>query len=63
MNDDELEEIIYNAKNKKEEAVIILLEKYSKMIKKHSCINGKVDEDLKQDLILKTIEAIQKFEI
>lgn len=63
MNDYELEEIIYKAKDKKEEAVNILLEKYSKMIKKHSYINGKLDEDLKQDLICKIIESIQKFEI
>lgn len=63
MINHELEEILLKAKNENEEAMILLIEKYSKIIKSNSYINGKFNEDLNQDLICKTIESIKKFEI
>lgn len=63
MINHELEEILLKAKNENEEAMLLLIEKYDKLIKSNSYINGKVNKDLEQDLICKTIESIKKFEI
>lgn len=63
MINNELKEILFKAKNDNEESMLLLIEKYNKLIKSNSYINRKVNEDLQQDLICKTIESIKKFEI
>lgn len=63
MKDNELKVVILDSKNKKDKATIQLLEKYQKMIKCYSFVNGKIEKELEQDLICKTIESIQKFEV
>lgn len=63
MINNELKEILFKAKNDIEESMLLLIEKYDKLIKSNSYINGKVNKDLEQDLICKMIESIKKFEI
>lgn len=63
MINNELKEILFKAKNDNEESMLLLIEKYDKIIKSNSYINGKVNKDLEQDLICKMIESIKKFEI
>ena len=63
MINSKLKEILIKAKNENEEAMLLILKKYRKIIKSNSYINGKVNEDLQQDLICKTIESIKKFKI
>lgn len=58
MDNKELKILIIDSKNNKDQATNQLLEKYQGMIKCYSFMNGKLQEELKQDLICKTIESI-----
>lgn len=46
-----------------ENGLIYIINIYSKLIKKYSCINGKFDEDLYQIQLIKIVNNISKFDI
>lgn len=63
MSDKELKVVILSSKNRNDKATIELLKKYKGLIRCYSFINGKIERELEQDLICKTIEAIRDFKV
>lgn len=57
------EEIIIAAQNGSDEAMTEILEMYMPLIDKHSRIDGVLDEDLRQIILMKIIKNIGKFKV
>lgn len=55
--------LIVMAQKGNNEAMAELLEQYMPLINKHSYINGKLDEDLRQEIFLKIISNISSFKL
>lgn len=63
MKNNEIKVLIEKSRKGNKKSINKLLEKYQDMIKGYSFIDGKIVEELKQDLTEKTIKAIKKFKI
>lgn len=59
----EFEKIIQAAKDGDEKAIIDILKIVNPIVEKNSYINGKLDEDLYQNIVFKILELISKFEM
>ena len=57
------EELVIAAQNGSEEAMTEILEMYMPLINKHSYIDGAIDEDLRQIILMKIIKNIGKFKV
>ena len=57
------EELSIAAQNGSEEAMTEILEMYMPLINKHSFIDGALDEDLRQIILMKIIKNIGKFKV
>ena len=56
-------ELLVQAKNGKETAVVFILEMYKPLLIKNSIINGRFDEDLYQELSMTLFSCIHSFRI
>ena len=63
MKDRELEAAIIHAVAGDAKAMAAILEQYAPLINKASVFRGAVDEELRQQICLKLVYAIAKFEI
>ena len=54
-------DLIIEAQKGNNEAMTEIIEKYMQLVNKHSYIDGRIDEDLRQDILLKIITNIGKF--
>lgn len=57
------EELIIAAQNGSDKAMTEILEMYMPLIDKHSRIDGVLDEDLRQIILMKVIKNIGKFKV
>jgi len=57
------EELIIAAQNGSDEAMTEILEMYMPLIDKHSRIDGVLDEDLRQIILMKIIKNIGKYKV
>ncbi len=56
-------EVLMNAKAKEEEAVCVLLEMYKPLLLKNAVINGRLDEDLYQELCITFLHCVELFKL
>lgn len=56
-------DLVIEAQKGNNEAMIEIIEMYMQVVNKHSYIDGEIDEDLRQEIILKIITNIKKFNI
>ena len=56
-----LVELLFKAKSGDNEAMTDILEMYMPLINKHSCINGKIDEDLRQEILFRIVKGVKNF--
>ncbi len=54
-------EVLLNAKANDEESVCVLLEIYKPLLLKNAIINGRLDEDLYQELCITFLHCIELF--
>lgn len=63
MDSMEFDAILANAVSGKQEDIEKLLGFYSSFIKRCSRINGKLDEDLRQHILMHIVKNISKFDL
>lgn len=56
-------DLVIEAQKGNNEAMTEIIEMYMQVVNKHSYIDGEIDEDLRQEIILKIITNIKKFNI
>ena len=56
-------DLIIEAQKGNNEAMTEIIEMYMQVINKHSYIVGRIDEDLRQEILLKIILNIGKFKV
>ena len=56
-------ELIIEAQKGNNEAMTEIIEMYMQVVNKHSYIDGRIDEDLRQEILLKIITNIGKFTV
>ena len=56
-------DLVIEAQKGNNEAMIEIIEMYMQVVNKHSYVDGEIDEDLRQEIILKIITNIKKFNI
>ena len=56
-------DLIIEAQKGNNEAMTEIIEMYMKVVNKHSYIDGRIDEDLRQEILLKIIMNIGKFKV
>ena len=61
LSNNEFREILVRAQSGDNEAMTDILEMYMPLINKHSFVNGKLDEDLRQNILLQIVKSIKKF--
>ena len=61
LSNNEFREILVRAQAGDNEAMTDILEMYMPLINKHSFVNGKLDEDLRQNIVLQIVKSIKKF--
>ena len=61
LSNNEFREILVRAQAGDNEAMTDILEMYMPLINKHSFVNGKLDEDLRQNLLLQIVKSIKNF--
>ena len=61
LSNNEFREILVRAQAGDNEAMTDILELYMPLINKHSFVNGKLDEDLRQNILLQIVKSIKKF--
>ena len=61
LSNNEFREILLRAQAGDNEAMTDILEMYMPLINKHSFVNGKLDEDLRQNILLQIVKSIKKF--
>ncbi|MBQ8742005.1 MAG: helix-turn-helix domain-containing protein [Clostridia bacterium] len=61
LSNNEFREILVRAQAGDNEAMTDILEMYMPLINKHSFVNGKLDEDLRQNILLQIVKSIKKF--
>ena len=61
LSNNEFREILVRAQAGDNEAMTDILEMYMPLINKHSFVNEKLDEDLRQNILLQIVKSIKKF--
>lgn len=61
LSNNEFREILVRAQAGDNKAMTDILEMYMPLINKHSFVNGKLDEDLRQNILLQIVKSIKKF--
>ena len=61
LSNNEFREILVRAQTGDNEAMTDILELYMPLINKHSFVNGKLDDDLRQNILLQIVKSIKKF--
>ncbi len=61
VSNKELKDLIVKAQAGDNEAMTDILELYMPLINKHSFVNGRLDEDLRQNIFLEIVKSIKKF--
>lgn len=61
VSNKELKDWIIKAQAGDNKAMTDILELYMPLINKHSFVNGKLDEDLRQNILLEIVKSIKKF--
>ena len=61
LSNNEFREILVRAQAGDNEAMTDILEMYMPLINKHSFVNGKLDEDLRQNILLQIVKSIKNF--
>ena len=61
LSNKEFREILVRAQAGDNEAMTDILERYMPWINKHSFVNGKLDEDLRQIILLEIVKSIKNF--
>ena len=56
-------DLIIEAQKGNNEAMTEILEMYMPVINKHSYVDGQIDEDLRQEILLKIITNIKNFRV
>ena len=56
-------DLIIQAQKGNNEAMTEILEMYMQVVNKHSYIDGQIDEDLRQEILLKIITNIKNFRV
>ena len=56
-------ELIIEAQKGNNESITEIIEMYMQVVNKHSYIDGRIDEDLRQEILLKIITNIGKFKV
>ncbi len=56
-------EVLMKAKANDEEAVCLLLEMYKPLLLKNAVINGRLDEDLYQELCITLLHCVELFKL
>jgi len=59
MTNEKFREMLIKAQSGDNEAMTDILEMYMPLINKHSYVNGKLDEDLRQNIILEILKSIK----
>lgn len=59
MTNEQFRELLFKAQAGDNEAMTDILEMYMPLINKHSYVNGKLDEDLRQNIILEILKSIK----
>ena len=59
MTNEQFRELLIKAQSGDNEAMTDILEMYMPLINKHSFVNGKLDEDLRQNIILEILKSIK----
>jgi len=59
MTNEQFRELLIKAQAGDNEAMTDILEMYMPLINKHSYVNGKLDEDLRQTIILEILKSIK----
>ena len=63
MNNQEFKSVLSRAVSGEKTALELILRMYLPLINKNSYINGCIDEDLRQYILLDVIKSIRKFRI
>jgi len=61
LSNNEFRDILVRAQAGDNEAMTDILEMYMPLINKHSFVNGKLDEDLRQNILLQIVKSIKNF--
>ena len=56
-------DLIIEAQKGNNEAMTEIIEMYMQVVNKHSYIDGQIDEDLRQEILLKIIMNIKSFRV
>ena len=59
MTNEQFRELLIKAQAGDNEAMTDILEMYMPLINKHCYVNGKLDEDLRQNIILEILKSIK----
>ena len=59
MTNEQFRELLIKAQAGDNEAMTDILEMYMPLINKHSYINGRLDEDLRQNILLEIVKSIK----
>ena len=59
MTNEQFRELLIKAQAGDNEAMTDILEKYMPLINKHSYVNGRLDEDLRQNILLEIVKSIK----
>lgn len=59
MTNEQFRELLIKAQAGDNEAMTDILEMYMPLINKHSYVNGKLDEDLRQNIVLEILKSIK----
>ena len=59
MTNEKFREMLIKAQSGDNEAMTDILEMYMPLINKHSYVNGRLDEDLRQNIILEILKGIK----
>ena len=59
MSNEQFRELLIRAQSGDNEAMTDILEMYMPLINKHSYVNGRLDEDLRQNILLEIVKSIK----
>ena len=59
MTKEQFRELLIKAQAGDNEAMTDILEMYMPLINKHSYVNGRLDEDLRQNILLEIVKSIK----
>ena len=59
MTNEQFREVLIKAQAGDNEAMTDILEMYMPLINKHSYVNGRLDEDLRQNILLEIVKSIK----